>query len=92
MNHDIASPVHQAIKPILNQPNSESLLTKFDDYPLSHPLQTWIENNPGATRLQVAESSYDLSRYQVYNWLAASVERGDIICTEGMYYSPLQEQ
>ena len=92
MNHDIASPVQQAIKPILNQSNSESLLTKFNDYPLSHPLQTWIQNNPGANKLQVAESSYDLSRYQVYNWLAAAVERGEIICIEGMYYSPVREQ
>ena len=91
MNYEIATPAPQ-VKTNLNPLNSESLLTKFNDYPLSHPLQTWIENNPGANKLQVAESSYDLSRYQVYNWLAAAVERGEIICIEGMYYSPVQDQ
>ena len=92
MNHDIALSAQQAIKQILNPSNSESLLTNFDDYQLRHPLQAWIENNPGASRLQVAESSHDLSRYQVYNWLAAAVERGEVICIEGMYYSPQREQ
>jgi len=86
MNSDIATFNEPSEKNHINQFYNNELLTKFADPSSSHPLQIWIENNPGATRLQVAESSYDLSRYQVYNWLASAVERGEVLCIEGMYY------
>ena len=57
-----------------------------------HPLKTWIRLHPGATKLEVAESSEDLSRFQVYNWLAGAMQRGEVICVEGKYYSPLHQQ
>lgn len=59
-----------------------------------HPIHCWIHLNPGVSRHQIADIADDLSRFQVYNWLAAAVERGEIVCIENKYYAPsmLQER
>ncbi len=57
-----------------------------------HPIHCWIQLNPGAAKHEVADNHHDLSRFQVYNWLAAAVERGEVVCIESKYYAPTASQ